>query len=103
MNGITVTNDQAASTSKVADYAAPARFYAKSALKIECAGMKTIKITCNRDSDVTNLVDSLAAVSGITVSSEGKVVTVTFAAASDVLVIDSLVAQVRVDKIEIFK
>ena len=102
-NGMTVTNDKAASTSDVKDYVGPVRFYAKTSLTIAYTGMKTIKITCNRDSDVTNLVDSLAAVSGITVSSEGKVVTVTFAAASDVLVIDSLVAQVRVDKIEIFK
>ena len=43
-NGITVTNDKAASTSNVADYAAPARFYKSSKVTLECAGMKTIVV-----------------------------------------------------------
>ena len=100
-NGITVTNDKAASTSDVKDYTAPVRFYANTSLKIEFTGMKTIKIYCNRDGDVQNLLDSLPA--GVTATSDGKVVTITLSAAADVLVIEKLVAQIRVDKIEIFK
>jgi len=100
-NGITVTNDKAASTSDVKDYTAPVRFYANTSLKIEFTGMKTIKIYCNRDNDVQNLLDSLPA--GVTATSDGKVVTITLSAAADALVIEKLVAQIRVDKIEIFK
>ena len=40
-NGITVVNDKSTSTSNVADYAKPVRFYASSAITVKCDG--TIK------------------------------------------------------------
>ena len=101
-NGLTVTNDQAASTSEVKDYVAPVRFYAHSSLTIECAGMKTIKVTCNNESYANTLKDSIA-VEGVTVAVEGNVVTITFASAADSLFIADLAKQVRVDSIEIYK
>ena len=102
-NGITVTNDQAASTSEIKDYVAPVRFYAHTSVTIAYAGMKTIKITCNSASYATALVDSIPAAEGVTVTVEENVVTITFAAAVDSFVVADLAKQVRVDKIEIFK
>ena len=102
-NGITVTNDKAASTSAVADYSNPARFYQSSKLTIACTGMKSIKIYCNSKKPVTGLTDALANIPGITVTVDGYVVTITFATAVDSFVVESLAAQIRIDKIEIFK
>lgn len=102
-DGITVTNDQGASPSPMGDYVAPVRFYASSTLTIEYTGMKTIKIYCNRDNDVQSLMDSIPSVEGVTVTSDGKVVTITFTDAVDSFVIETLAKQIRVDKIEIYK
>ena len=101
-NGITVTNDQANSTSELKDYVNPVRFYAHTSLTIAYTGMKTIKITCNSESYANSLKDSISG-EGVTVTVEGAVVTITFAAAQDSFVIADLVKQVRVDKIEIYK
>lgn len=43
-NGITVTNDKAESTTDIADYSNPVRFYKDSTLKIEVGGKKIKKI-----------------------------------------------------------
>ena len=101
-NGITVTNDQANSTSELKDYVAPVRFYAHTSLTIQYTGMKTIKITCNTEGYATSLKDSISG-EGVTVTADGNVVTITFATAQDSFVIADLVKQVRVDKIEIYK
>ena len=101
-NGITVTNDQANSTSELKDYVAPVRFYAHTSLTIQYAGMKTIKITCNSESYATSLKESISG-EGVTVTADGNVVTITFATAQDSFVIADLIKQVRVDKIEIYK
>ena len=102
-NGITVTNNKAESTQPVKDYTAPVRFYANTSLKIEFTGMKTIKIYCNSGKPVSGLTDSLAGISGITVTVDGNVVTITFDTAVNSFEIAKLVAQIRVDKIEIYK
>ena len=98
--GITVTNNKAASTSDVADYAGPARFYKNSELIIAYTGMKTIVVNCNRTQDVTNLV---AVVSGATVTSSGKAVTITFAEPTDSLTLQLTSAQIRIDSIVVSK
>ena len=45
-NGITITNDKGASTSNVADYFNPARFYKSSTVTIEYPGMTKIVFDC---------------------------------------------------------
>ena len=103
-NGITFTNSKGESTQPVKDYSAPVRIYAKTSLKVEYKGMKTIKFHCNTDDKTVNgLVDSMKDIQGITVTVEGNVVTVTFTNAVDSFEIVYVVAQFRINKIEIFK
>ena len=100
-NGITVTNDKAASSSNVADYKKPARFYAASALKIEYPGMTKLVVNCNSTSYATALVNSIPAADGVTVTVNSKAVTIELAEAADEFVIAKLSAQVRVDSITV--
>ena len=100
-NGITVTNDKAASTSNVADYANPARFYKSSKLTIAFPGMTKIVFNCNSSSYATALKDSIGTVSGATVTISGSVVTVEFASAQDTFVIAKLSAQVRMNSMTV--
>ena len=99
-NGITVTNNKAASKTDVGDYGNPARFYQNSMLTVEYPGMTAIAFNCDDYKDyVTPLVGSI---SGAAVSSNGTVVTVTLAAAADSFVIENLIAQVRMDSITVY-
>ena len=99
-NGITVTNDKASSTSNVADYAAPARFYKSSKLTVEYAGMTSIEFNCNSTSYATALKSSI---SGHTVAVNGKIVLVTFASPVDSFVIASLTGgQVRMNSLIVY-
>ena len=102
-NGITVTNDKSSSTSNVADYSNPARFYKSSKVTVASTGMKTIVFTCGDPSYATALKNSIGTVSGATVESSGMTVTVTFSAAVDTFVVESLTAQVRVASIDVYK
>ena len=97
-NGITVTNDKAASSSSVANYYNPARFYASSSLTIKAEGNITkIVFDCNTASYANALKESIG--SGATVSSDK--VTVTLSGDSDTFKIAKLNAQVRVDSITV--
>ncbi|MBQ6849355.1 MAG: hypothetical protein IJN76_04795 [Clostridia bacterium] len=103
-NGITVTNDKAASTSNVGDYGGegyPARFYKSSALKVEYTGMTKIVFNCD-DYKASYPTDLAASITTGNVAVDGTVVTVTFDAPVDSLVIDALAAQVRVDSIAVY-
>lgn len=100
-NGITVTNNKAASTSNVANYSNPARFYAASELIIEYPGMVKIEVTCNTSSYATALKNSIPANSA-TVTVSGKVVTITLPAAADSFKVAKLSAQVRVNSITVY-
>ena len=97
-NGITVTNDKASSTSNVANYSNPARFYKGSKLTIAYPGMTKIEVTCSSSSYATELEKSI---SGATVSKSGSKVTVTLDAPADSFVIAKLGAQVRVSSITV--
>ena len=100
-NGITLTNNQGSSTSAVADYKNPARFYKSSQIIIECAGMLKIEFVCNSASYATALKNSLPA--GTTVSVDGSTVTVTFASAVDSFEIPSLTGgQVRMNSLNVY-
>ena len=91
-DGLTLTNNKAASTSNVADYSNPARFYAASSITVECAGMTSIVFECSGSSYVTPLKNSIT---GATVSVDGNKVTVTFSSPTNSFTIEKLTAQVR--------
>ena len=100
-NGITLTNDKAASTSAVADYANPARFYKSSKITIKCTlgTITQIVFDCNSSSYATALKSSITS-GTVTVSSDK--VTVVPAAESDEYVIASLTGgQVRMDALTV--
>lgn len=96
-NGITVTNDKADSTSNVADYSKPARFYKSSTLTVAYTGMNAIEFDCNNSSYATALQNSIGTVSGATVTVESDKVTVSFATAVDTFTISLTGGQVRMD------
>ena len=98
-NGIKLINDKASSTSNVADYAAPARFYQGSKLTLEYAGMTKIEFTCNNGSYATELKNSIK--TG-TVTVSGSVVTVVLDSAADSFVVASLAKQVRMDSLTVY-
>ena len=99
-NGITLTNDKAASTNAVADYAKPARFYAGSKLTVSCEGtIKQIVFDCNSSSYATTLKNSITSGATVTVSSD-KVTAVPTTEASE-FVVAKLTAQVRMDAITV--
>lgn len=98
-NGITVTNNKSASTSNVADYANPARFYASSNLVIEMPGMTKIVFDANNGTYATAIKNSIGTTATATVSSDK--VTVTFNEAVDSFTISKLTAQVRMDSITV--
>ena len=101
-NGVlTLTNNKASSSSAVANYSNPARFYAGSNLVVEAAGIKVIKFTCNNSTYATALKNSIGTVSGATVSVSGSVVTVTFTNSVNSFTVAKLSAQVRMNSITI--
>ena len=97
--GLTVTNGIGASTQPIKDYFNPVRIYANTSLKIEFAGMTKLVINCSESKYVNPMVNTLASLEGITTTSSGNAVTVEFAAATDVLDIEKMAAQVRIKSI----
>ena len=99
-NDIKVTNDKGASTSPVADYVAPARFYKNSKVTVTAPGnITTIVFDCNSSSYATALKDS--GLTG-TVSVSSDKVTVTLDGSSNEYVISSLTGgQVRMDGVTV--
>lgn len=101
-NGITLTNNKS-STSNVADYANPARFYKSSSLIVEYPAMTKIVFSCNTTEYASALKSSIAADSNYTVSISGKNVTVVFAESVDNFTVASLSGgQVRMDSLTVF-
>ena len=101
-DGVTLTNNQAASTSAVADNTNPARFYASSNLIIEASGKITeIVFDCNSTSYATALKNSITSDANITVTVTSDKVTVTFKTAVDSFTIAKLSAQVRMDSMTV--
>lgn len=98
-NGIKVTNNKAASTSNVADYANPARFYASSELVIEYTA-NIEKVVINT-ADGRNFASSLT-IDGCTVTVDGSVCTIVLNAPATSVTIAKLAAQVRVSSIEVY-
>ena len=102
-NGITLTNNKGSSTSNVADYSNPARFYKSSQLIVAATGIMKIEFVCNSASYASALQSSIAAADGISVSVSGSTVTVTFAQAVDTFTIASLTGgQVRMNSLSVY-
>ena len=93
-NGITVTNTKSGSSSNVANFFNPARFYKNSALEIAYPGMVQIVFNCNTTTYATSLQKSIGSAATV----DGKVVTVTLDGA-DTFAVTLTDAQVRVDSI----
>ena len=101
-NGVTLTNNKAKSTSNVADYANPARFYKNSEIIVTATGSMTkIVFTCNSSSYATALKNSIGTVSGATISVSGSKVTVTFASAVESFTVSLSSGQVRMNSLEV--
>ena len=101
-NGLVVTNDKAASTTNVGDYANPVRFYKSSAVTVKCTlgTIKKIVFTCGSYQD-KDYPGDLAASIGAEASVNGLDVTVVPNASSDTYKIAQLTAQVRVASIAV--
>ena len=99
-NGITVTNDKAASTSDVGDYANPARFYKGSSLTIACNGMTKIEI--NVKGVEASKVSAWLTVTGATAVQNGDIVTITFESPVNSFTYAELGAQVRANSFTIY-
>ena len=99
-NDIKVINDKASSTSNVADYVAPARFYKSSKITVAAPGnITTIVFDCNSASYATALNNS--GLTG-TVSVSSDKVTVILDGSSNEYVISSLTGgQVRMDGVTV--
>jgi len=101
-NGIVLTNDKGSSTSNVADYGNPARFYKSSKITVEYDGMAKIDFICNSADYATALKAAISG-TGITVLVNGATVTVQFDEPVDSFVIASLTGgQVRMNSITIY-
>ena len=101
-NGITVTNDKAASTNNVGDYSDPARFYKSSNVTIAAdAAFSQIVFNCD-DYKTTYPTDLQNSITTGSVSVNGTVVTVTLSSATTSFAITGLAGQVRVDSITVY-
>lgn len=100
-NGVTLTNNKGKSTSNVADYAKPARFYKNSEIIVECSlgNINQIVFTCNNASYATTLANSI---SNTTAVVSEKNVTVTLDGTSNSFTIEALSqGQVRMDELTV--
>ena len=98
-NGITVTNNKAASSTNVADYANPARFYASSDLIIEYTGI--VKIVINTTGG-KNWGGCGSISGGGVATADGTITTIVFDSPVDSVTITKLTDQIRVTSIEIY-
>ena len=101
-NGITLTNDKGSSTSNIADYAGPARFYKSSNISLTAPGeIAKIIFDCNNASYATSLNKSLASIAGATVTVSSDKVTVTFTEYVEKFAATLSDGQVRMDSITV--
>ena len=102
-NGVKLTNDKAASTSNIADYANPLRIYAGSKITVDCNGklMTKIEFECNSSSYATVLKTSIGTVSDATVTVSGSKVTIIFTTPVNTFVVGKLSAQIRVNSLTV--
>ena len=101
-NGITLTNNKTNSSSNVADYANPARFYKDSEIVVSAPGKITkIVFDCSSSSYATALKNSIGTVNGGNVSVSGSSVTVTLDGTSESFTLTLSSGQVRMTSITV--
>lgn len=102
-NNITVTNEKASSSSDIIDCEIydHVRFYKSSSLKIEYTGMTKIIITTVTNAQYQKGLDGVT-IQGATINRNGTTITITFTEATDSFKCESLAAQLRVTKIDIY-
>ena len=101
-NGIVFTNNKGASTSNVADYAAPARCYKNSSIEVTAPGkISKIVFDANNATYATALQTSFGTVSGATVSVSSDKVTITYSIPVDKVSIAKLSEQIRLDALTV--
>ena len=98
-NGITVTGSKGNSTSNIADYVNPARFYAKTSLKIEYTSEMT-KIVIETSGD--KCYSAGATLDGATLTVEGNLMIIELDTPATSFEISELVTQIRVSKLYVF-
>ena len=98
-NGITVTNTKASSTSNVADYFNPVRFYKNSIVAVQFDNMTKIVFTCGSSSYAEALQSAIE--SGVTVSVSGSNVTVIFDEPINTFSVQLSVGQVQMKSITV--
>lgn len=100
-NGIKVINDRNGAYSPVGDYANPARFYKSTSLTIEYVGMTKLVITTPTADHAKAWVDSNQDTNA-TVSYDGTIVTVVFAAPANSFTLAKLSAQTRISELAVY-
>jgi hypothetical protein len=99
-NGITVTNDKASSTSDVANYCNPARFYKGSSVTVSYPGMTKIVINCaGLDAKYVN---GWKSITGAAATESNGIVTVVFDSPVDSFTFANLSAQSRAFSITVY-
>ena len=99
-NGVTLTNDKSSSTSNVADYYKPARFYKNSKLTITHTSNKIVQIVF--DCASSSYATALQTATGNTATISSDKVTVTFSPAVESYIITALSAgQVQMDALTV--
>ena len=99
-NGVTLTNNKGDSTSNIADYSKPARFYKSSEVTIDCKGMKEIVFDCNSSAYAKSLATSLSA-AGYTATVSSDKVTLTLTEEKDSITFKLTDGQVRMDSLTV--
>ena len=99
-NGITVTNNKAASTSNVGDYSNPARFYKSSEVIISFKGMTKVVIDCSGLE--AKYVNPWLTPDNGSATEEDKIVTIVFDSPVDTLTFSQLSAQARAKSITVY-
>lgn len=97
-NGIKLTNDKDSSTSDVADYAAPARFYKGSTITIEYPGMTKIVFACSG----SNYAKAPTGLTGATASTSGTTLTITLNEPVDSFSFNCNGSQLRVTSMTVY-
>lgn len=98
-NGITFTNTQASSRSKIGDYSDPVRCYQNSDITIEYAGIVKLVFDC-AGTDRLLMAESISG--GGVLTTDGTTVTITFETAVDSVTITNLTKQARINSIDVY-
>ena len=102
-NGVKVTNNKAGSTTNVADYSNPARFYKNSEVVIEYPGMTKIVIESADNINTSTYLDNLKnSLTEGTVTADGTTITIVLASAQNSYTFTASGGQVRFYSVTVY-